>query len=213
MRFFVFKVLMPCPECGGSVALEGPHLHVVCNACKSTLELVPENWKGALAFRQYAAEFSLTEGKTRGSSLTNGELKLLVRWGPGRPMCPGCGAPMRTEAVPPGSDGTLSCTCGQSMSALPVPDWLRQVVPTAVQLFGAAREGIPEHLEAVTTSAAQKPVLFGCPRCGAGLDIATESPRILTCKYCDSDLYLPDPLWHALHPVKKRTPFWVAFME
>jgi hypothetical protein len=143
MRFFVFKVLMPCPECGGSVALEGPHLRVVCTACKSTLELVPENWKGALAFRQYEAEFSLTEGKTRGSSLTNGELKLLVRWGPGRPICSGCGAPMRTEAVPPGSDGTLSCTCGQSMTVLPVPDWLRQVVPTAVQLFGAAREDTP----------------------------------------------------------------------
>lgn len=58
-----------------------------------------------------------------------------------------------------------------------------------------------------------KPVLFSCPRCGAGLDIAAESPRILTCKYCDSDLYLPDALWHALHPVKRRAPFWVGFEE
>jgi len=213
MRFFVFKVLMPCPECGGSVALEGPLLRVVCKACKSTLELTPQNWKGVLEFRKYEAEFSLTEGKTRGSSLTHGELKLLVRWGPSRPVCLGCGAPMPAEAVPPGGDGRLSCTCGQSMTTHPVPDWLREVVPSAVQVFGAAREGIPENLEAVASSAALKPVLFSCPSCGAGLDVATESPRILTCKYCDSDLYLPDALWHALHPVKKRAPFWVSFAE
>jgi len=100
MRFFVFKVLMPCPECGGSVALEGPLLRVVCKACKSTLELTPENWKGVLEFRKYEAEFSLTEGKTRGSALTHGELKLLVRWGPSQPVCPRCGVPMPAEAVP-----------------------------------------------------------------------------------------------------------------
>ena len=213
MRFFVFKVLMPCPECGSSVALEGPVLRVVCAACQSTLELVPENWMGAFEFRKFEAEFSLTEGKTRGSSLTDGELQLFGRWGPARPVCPDCASPMPIEAVPPGGDGVLSCRCGGSMTTFAPPDWLRQVVPSVVQLFGAIREGVPEGLAAVETSAAQKPVLFGCPRCGAGLDVAAESPRILTCKYCDSDLYLPDALWYALHPVKRRAPFWVGFSE
>jgi hypothetical protein len=213
MRFFVFKVLLPCPECGSSVALEGPQLSVVCKACQSPLELSPENWQGALEFRKYEAEFSLTEGKTRGSSLTNGELRLLVRWGPGRPACSGCATPMPLESVPRGADGQLTCKCGQFMATFPTPEWLRRVVPSAVQIFGAPREGVPEGLTVVEPSAAQKPVLFGCPRCGAGLDVAAESPRILTCKYCDSDLYLPDALWQALHPVKKRAPFWVAFDE
>jgi hypothetical protein len=120
---------------------------------------------------------------------------------------------MPAEAVPPGGDGRLSCKCGACIATFPPPEWLRRAVPTAVQLFGAARESAPEGLAVVESSTAIKPVVFGCPRCGAGLDIAAESPRILTCKYCDSDLYLPDALWHALHPVKKRTPFWVAFDE
>jgi hypothetical protein len=177
------------------------------------LELTPENWYGALEFRKYAAEFSLTEGKTRGSSLTNGELKLLVRWGPARPVCPGCTAPMPAESVPPGGDGVLSCKCGQSIGTFPAPQWLRHVVPTAVQIFGAVREGLPDDLRPMESSAPLKPILFACPQCGAGLDIGGESPRILTCKYCDADLYLPDPLWYALHPVKKRRPFWVGFDE
>ena len=147
------------------------------------------------------------------SSLSNGELRLLVRWGPARPICPGCAMPLPAEAVPPGGDGRLACRCGQSIATFPVPEWLRQVVPTALQLFGAARDGAPDGLVVMESSTATKPVLFGCPRCGAGLDIAPESPRILTCKYCDTDLYLPDALWHALHPIKKRTPFWVAFDE
>jgi hypothetical protein len=213
VRFFVFKVLMPCPECGSTVALEGPSLGAVCNACKSNLELLPENWMGALEFRKYEAEFSLTEGMTRGSSLTNGELRLLVRWGPARPVCPGCSALMPAEEVPPGGDGRLSCKCGQSMTTFPAPEWLRAVVPTAVQLFGAARDGVPEGLVAAESTSVTKPVLFACPQCGAPLHIAAESPRILTCNYCDTDLYLPDALWHALHPIKKRTPFWVAFDE
>lgn len=167
---------------------------------------------GALEFRKYGSEFSLTEGRTRGSSLTNGELRLLVRWGPSLPSCPGCTAPLPAEAVPPGGDGELSCRCGRSIATFPVPDWLRKVVPSAVQLFGASRDGVVA-LPTVEISAAAKPVLFGCPRCGAGLDIDRDAPRVLACKYCASDLYLPDALWHALHPVKKRTPFWVRFDE
>jgi DNA-directed RNA polymerase subunit RPC12/RpoP len=56
-----------------------------------------------------------------------------------------------------------------------------------------------------------RPVLFSCARCGANLEVTADTKRILTCSYCDSDLFLPDALWRALHPVQKRRPFWVRF--
>jgi hypothetical protein len=101
----------------------------------------------------------------------------------------------------------LACSCGENVETFPPPPWLAARVPEIVQLFVARREGVP----AVAAAASAKPVLWSCPRCAAGLDIDAESPRILTCRYCESDLYLPDPLWHACRPVRKRAPFWIAF--
>ena len=211
MRYFVFKLLLACGECGGRFPLEGPTLAATCPACHSVIELLPKHWKAAVELYRDAAEFALTEGKTRGSSLRDGELELLIRWGPSCPSCSACGLALPIDAVPPGGDGKLSCACGATVETFPPPAWLQELVPTALQMFGASREGTPAGVVALEPQAAAKPVLFGCPRCGAGLDITAESPRILACKYCESDLYLPDPLWHALHPVKKRAPFWLAF--
>ncbi len=221
MQYFVFKLLLSCAECGGRIVLEGPTLAATCPSCKSTVEVQAKHWKPVLELYRDAAEFELVPGKTRGSAFSSGEFQLLIRWGPARPSCSGCGADLPVEAVPPGGDGKLMCPCGEVMHTFPPPKWLREQVPSAVQLFGATRDGqvgteagnASPGLTSVAHEAAHKPVLWSCPRCGAGLDISAESPRILTCRYCESDLYLPDPLWHALHPVKKRAPFWVAFRD
>jgi len=214
VQYFVFKLLLSCAECGARFPLEGPALLATCTSCHSSIELSPKNWQPIFELYRDAAQFSLSEGKTRGSALRDGELQILVRWGPSRPSCIGCSRPLPVESVPPGGDGKLACACGESVDTFPPPRWLADTVPAIVQLFGAKREAAPSlAAAAVPAPRDTKPVLFSCPRCGAGLDIAAETPRILTCRYCESDLYLPDPLWHALHPVKKRAPFWVAYRD
>ncbi len=213
MQYFSFKLLLSCAECGARFPLDGPTLSATCTSCHSAIDLSPKNWQPIFELYRDAAQFQLSEGKTRGSALRDGELQLLVRWGPSRPSCPACAKPLPVDAVPPGGDGKLACTCGENVETFPPPQWLADIVPEIVQLFGARREGVPAGATAVSAAEAAssaKPVLWSCPRCGAGLDIDAESPRILTCRYCESDLYLPDPLWHALHPVKKRAPFWIA---
>jgi DNA-directed RNA polymerase subunit RPC12/RpoP len=225
VQYFVFKLLLSCAECGARFPLEGPTLHATCTTCHSQIELSPKNWQPIFELYRDAAQFSLTEGKTRGSALRDGELQLLVPWGPARLRCVGCGQPLPVETVPPGGDGNLACACGESVQTFPPPKWLADTVPEIVQLFGARREELgllprrdgtqlrPQQQREIEASKDTKPVLFSCPRCGAGLDIAAETPRILACRYCESDLYLPDPLWHACRPVKKRAPFWIAFRD
>lgn len=208
--FFGYRVLVPCTECGEAIALDGPSRTVQCDACRSQFELPASMWKGALAFRQYVDEFGLTEGRTRGSSLQDGELRMFVRWGPARPACRGCERPLELAHVHPGHDVDVPCACGHATSTFPAPSWLTEVEPAALQLFGAP----PAHRPAVplqVDAAATRPVQFACTVCGAGLGITVETPRVLGCQFCSSDLYLPDVLWRALHPVKKRLPFWVAF--
>lgn len=192
--------------------LGGPELEVACGICRSTLEIGPALWKSVLGFRKFAEEMGIVPGKTRGSSLTDGELRILIRWGPEEPTCSACGSVLPAASVPTGGDGALTCTCGASIPTFPVPAWLAEVEPTALQLFGAPRAGSPAD-SPVSVAEAVRPVLFGCPQCGANLKVTGDSKRVLTCNYCDSDLYLPDALWRTLHPVRKRSAFWVRFSD
>ena len=212
MNYFVYRVQMPCTECGEAVILDGPRLSVKCGVCQSQLDLEASIWRNVLFFRTFAQEMGITEGRTRGSSLTSGEIRVLVRWGPQAPLCSSCNAPLAADSVAQGSSGALQCACGSSTSTFPVPSWLTAVEPNALQLFGTTPEdvsGSPEPAPEVQQVA--RPVMFICPQCGASLRVGSDTARILTCSYCDTDVYLPDPLWRSLHPVRKRSSWWVRF--
>ena len=56
---------------------------------------------------------------------------------------------------------------------------------------------------------ALRPVMMSCLHCGGALEITSETSRIVACQYCDTDHYLPDELWRRLHPLKKRTPWYL----
>ncbi|MDX2053649.1 MAG: hypothetical protein SFV15_14710 [Polyangiaceae bacterium] len=212
VSYFVYRVQFPCTECGEAVMLSGPQLVVECGACRSRLEIEAALWPSILGFRKFAAEFALVPGKTRGSSLTSGEFRFLVRWGPEVPQCAACGLALAAEAVPNGGVGALNCQCGASTQTFPVPAWLSALEPQALQVFGPEREGVAPSAT-VTTRDATRPVVFECPECGAKLKVKSDTARVHTCSYCDSDLYLPNALWRTLHPVRKRASFWVRFSD
>ena len=211
--FFVFKIRTSCAECGEGIVLDGPRLEARCEACGSVAGVGPDYWRNMLSLRASADEFHLTEGKTRGSSLVAGEQKFLISWGPQRPLCTGCSAPLDLTHAPPGTTGSISCPCGATTPTCPPPPWLAQAEPAVMQTFGVQPEQ-PAGSAPVAASQALAGlglVSFACPDCGANLKVSPESPRVLRCHYCQCDSYLPDPLWRALHPAKKRTPFYIAF--
>ena len=207
---FVFKIRSSCPECGESLAPAGPTQSITCDGCQTVFPIPGDDWKDKFGFRADCEERGLTEGKTRGSSMMAGERKFLVSWGPQRPLCVGCGALLNLANVGPGSVGEIPCACGKTTPTCPPPAWLAAADPTVLQLFAVPLE-LPAGASPVGGGAGTKPISFACPDCGANLKITSESPRVLGCTYCQADLYLPDPLWRALHPVKKRAAFYVAF--
>jgi len=190
--------------------VEGPAPEVKCEACDSIMAVPADHWKNMLGFRENAARLGLAEGQTRGSSMSAGERKFLVSWGPQRPLCVGCGAVLDLARAPPGTDGEVPCACGKATPTCPPPEWLAKADPSVMQVFGAPRQA-PRGAVEVASAGPPRPISFACPDCGANLKVTPESTRVLRCSYCQTDLYLPDALWRALHPVKKRTPFYVAF--
>lgn len=207
--FFVFKIRTSCTECGESIVLEGPRPEATCESCHAILPVPAQDWKNMFSFRSDVERFGLTEGKTRGSAMSDGERRFLVSWGPQRPACVACGALLDLTHAPPGTNGEVPCACGRTTPTFPPPAWLAKDDPSIMQIFGAPRgdpSGAPPIVEG-----ALRPISFACPDCGANLKVTPESARVLRCAYCQADSFLPDPLWRALHPVKKRTPFFVAF--
>jgi hypothetical protein len=170
------------------------------------LEIGPANWKRIMDYRTNDE----VRQKVRSTLLGFASVFTFhLRMGPQPPTCTACDHPVDVSAITPGTEGEIACSCGHAMPTFPAPAWLREVHPSAVQLFNAARE--QGATKAPVTPQVNRPVSFGCPDCGANLKVTIDSPRILECQYCKTDLFLPDPLWRALHPVRKRSAWYVAF--
>jgi len=78
------------------------------------------------------------------------------------------------------------------------------VLPGALQIFGgepaiAEREG---GLVLEVDQSAVKAIAMACPQCSGGLLVRHTDDRVITCRYCNTDLFLPDELWRRLHPAK-----------
>jgi hypothetical protein len=56
--------------------------------------------------------------------------------------------------------------------------------------------------------AASAPIAFNCPTCGGVLQV-DGSARVVKCAYCAGSAYLPDDLWHVLHPVPVTRPWYL----
>ncbi len=64
---------------------------------------------------------------------------MTARWQASIPKCDGCSAPL--QLVEPGSEGRAICAaCGSWLETFPAPLWVRTELPTAMQIYGAARD-------------------------------------------------------------------------
>jgi len=188
--------------------MDRPSLELECMACHAKLELTPIDWQRLFDKRNFVKP-ELSEGETRAWSLRSSELDVTMRFGPQPPLCAACGARMDLSTCKPEMEGNIFCgKCGAPMGTFPAPEWLRAVDKTVRQIFGAPRAPAGQR---IATADAAKPVSFSCPDCGGHLKITAESPRVVACSYCAADLFVPDALWRAIHPLKKRSPWYVAF--
>ena len=124
------------------------------------------------------------------------------------PLCPQCkGSLPGVDAID--AEKTLKCPgCGKETAAFPAPEWLKGAVPQAAVLINASLQNKPVGPD----SGEVKPVLFSCLQCGSPLKVDGSS-RILTCEACDTDCYLPDPLWLRLHPALVMAKWMIGFQK
>ncbi len=213
-NWLALKVRVNCPECGSALFIDGPYKKVLCDACgsrTSVSNLWPTLMENALDRGSGGRHFRAMSFVWAGNQVPH------ILYGANKghpPLCSHCDEVLdEVENVADGTNGNFFCpACGAAHPTWSAPGYLSsKKLPggkRAKQVFMAPTEDSQGNA-APAAGEPPKPILFGCLNCGANLRIAIETPRILTCEFCEADSFLPPAVWNRLHPIRKRRAFWI----
>jgi DNA-directed RNA polymerase subunit RPC12/RpoP len=197
-------LLNKCTECGNDYPVNGLVERARCTRCGDVQRLSRSFWREDVLEDVGSAR---TPG-ARGGGVTLGGPTVECRGLP--PLCRKCFTLLEMDALTSawrasqaGERAQIVCKgCGEAHAARMPPAWALEIFEDLSFVVGEVTgEPGPD---------GPKPVIFKCPSCLAALEIAGEK-RIVRCKYCSSDVYLPDDLWLHFNPAAKRARFWMLF--
>ena len=125
------------------------------------------------------------------------------------PVCSKCEKPLEIPDSHTGSADPVVCgECGEPNNSFPAPEWMQEYTVNDLRPRQIYRG---ENAIEIDETGNIKPIAVQCVSCSSVLSISSETPRNCTCEHCGTVQYLPDPLWFALHPVKKRKHWYIRF--
>ncbi|MFC1670549.1 hypothetical protein ACFL20_09155 [Spirochaetota bacterium] len=198
--YMEFKVQMDCGECGFPVMVNGPLVMTKCNSCGAEVNVGSKYWKNLFKRSESSGVFVM--GQRIGPK--PGKLK--------SPRCHKCEERLPVKDVVLGKEDDIVCVkCGTVHSSFPPPQWMKRLRnennKRPAHIFCAEREGQVARKPAREA----KPIAFNCINCSSPLKFTVETPRVMECEHCSTQQYLPDGLWHSLHPVKRVKPWYILF--
>jgi hypothetical protein len=203
MHFRCYRMRVICEECGSSCPVDQPALAVRCTACGSDQQLPADFLRDQVFGLTLKQILPLAPGEDRPLLLFGGGHQFFGMQSLRSPTCNACATPTDLAQLPLGSTGQAPCRgCGAMMATYPAPAWLRSLGQHALQVFFPLVVETPRSL---------RPITLGCPECGAKLKVGHGDRRIVTCGYCDTDIFLPEEVWRTFHPVRKRASWFVWF--
>lgn len=129
-----------CRACRQPVQLDGPRLRANCLECGGEVELASPLWVELLGEIDERSFVPDQGGAAQSCERPTGWGKLVARWRVEPPSCPTCRTPL--SLVDPGTEQRLTCSrCSEKTRTSPAPAWLRQALPTAMQVYAAALDG------------------------------------------------------------------------
>lgn len=197
-------LLKTCSECGADFPVNGLLEEVRCIRCGDMQVVSRHYWKKE--FLEQVEDARREPGSSRGF-ISLSECRFRCR--SVVPTCPSCHTLVDFAALTEawsrtkgGAQTTIACSgCDVHLAARQPTDWARETFPGVVFLLGEVTGAATEN---------RKPVIFKCPSCLASLEIEGQK-RIVRCKFCESDVYLPDDLWLHFNPAAKRARWWMLF--
>lgn len=138
-----------------------------------------------------------------------GHFNMSLLYGNLVPYCQLCKRDFSPEGDREG-DSLLCRGCGAVMAIGQAPQWFKGAVGSAKLVAGVPREEqLPGAVE-VGTPTGTGAIGLKCPNCSASL-LVDGKERLVPCGYCDTSVYLPDDLWLRLHPVSRKSRWFIGF--
>ena len=199
LAWFSLAIRTTCRQCRAPIPLNGPSASVSCPTCETEMPLDPSFWfhvldspRAGVGEKRRSGSWMLLDGTLHG------------HWKVSDPRCPGCGAEIRARQVKPGRKRSWRCSaCGRTLQTRPADRWFADNCPALVQVLQAASA---DGRRAPAGSEDQRAgaQTCECPACQGAFEVTATSPRTVACQHCGENIYLPEPLWRALHPVEPR---------
>ncbi|MBW2701469.1 MAG: hypothetical protein JRF33_11690 [Deltaproteobacteria bacterium] len=201
-KYAGIEVYVECASCFQSLPVNGHIQSSQCAFCGETLQLLPDHVAGPVKHAlSYYKEVKIGKPENAVNLDKNGYYRFVyVR---AEPTCMTCGKKLDLSAIEVGTDCDITCECGTQNPTYPTPDWVKKLVPAAVQFYAAER---PPAGNAATPKART-----ACPKCGADLKLNEETRRIHRCEYCSTQVFIPNAAWTALHPEPKTRRWFVRY--
>src|SRR4030095_14741445 len=159
-----------------------------------------EDWKKLLEDPfEKIKDFNPGEGQP--STIMSGEYTYSMLFGRQEPRCRNCKQNIDASKIEEyTAKNDITCTkCSSHIYVRKPSAGITGIFPEIKYLVGENADQISVNRPQEKLPDSAKPVLFICPSCAGSLEI-DGTDRMITCKYCNSQIYLPDDLWFRLHP-------------
>ena len=201
---YYFTLSITCRKCRNSLPVNGLTESLPCPHCLQEVEVPLDTWLSLFDAETVASVRDMelgraTEMSLLGTNQASGTLGNLL------PRCGACKEETDVRRLDGlARAGGYRCSCGAHVQVREAPPFARALVP-------GARWAVHEGLSAGDdgTGGAAQPILFSCMGCGGSLTV-DGSDRAVTCSFCGASNFLPDALWHRLHPVPTVEAFFAV---
>ncbi len=198
-----FELKTTCKHCSSPIMLNAFTEKILCPSCNKYNNFPQDEWHNLLedAVKE-APDFNIGEGQP--STIMRGEYNYSLTYGRQDPRCPKCKTGIDiTKFEEYSSTGNVKCAkCSNEIFVRKPSELVAECFPQVQFLAGEDEDQLVINQESGKLPATAKPILFTCPSCAGNLEV-DGTDRMISCKFCNSQIYLPDDLWFRLHPAKE----------
>lgn len=202
-----------CKHCSSPIMLNAFTDQIMCPACNKYNNFSGEDWQSLLedAVKE-APAFKPGEGQP--STIMRGEVTYHLMYGKQDPRCGKCKTEIDLAKLEEYcKSGHIHCSkCSNEIFIRKPTEFVIGSFPEVQYLIGEDDDQMKSSSVEGKLPASAKPILFTCPSCAGNLEI-DGTDRMVSCKFCNSQIYLPDDLWFRLHPVKKVARWYMVLDE
>lgn len=191
-----------CKFCSNPLMLNAFTEDIHCNSCNKINSFDIDTWSELLkSALKEAPMFKIGEGQP--STIFRGEYNYNLTYGRQQPRCGKCKQDIDITKLEEYSTlRFVKCSGCQNPVFVRKPSkFVYKCFSDVEYLVGEDDDLLSENASDGKLPASAKPVLFTCPACAGNLQI-DGTDRMVECKFCDSQIFLPDDLWFRLHPAK-----------